>query len=73
MFEILGVPNFQEVEDYMKWDTYREIRTLAKMNVEPIKHLLFGSLTSKERELVTKMLSFHVEKRSTCREIAEFP
>ncbi|CAG9335461.1 unnamed protein product [Blepharisma stoltei] len=73
MFEILGIPQYQEVEEYMPWEMYRELRTLAKQNIEPLKHLLFGSLTSKERELVTKMLSFNIDKRSTCREIAGFP
>ncbi|OMJ69650.1 hypothetical protein SteCoe_32565 [Stentor coeruleus] len=72
MFEVLGTPNFQEVEEYLTWENYLELKTLAKQSKEPIKHVIFSSITGKEKDLVLGMLSFAIDKRPEIKSIAGF-
>ena len=73
MFEVLGVPQFQDVEDYITWENYKEIKSLAIQTNEPIKNIIFNSLTGKEREIFMNMLCFAVDKRIDSKAVASFP
>ncbi|OMJ73422.1 hypothetical protein SteCoe_27904 [Stentor coeruleus] len=76
MFEVLGTPNFQEVEEYLTWENYLELKTLAKQSKEPIKHMIFSSVSGKEKDLVLGMLSFAlsfaIDKRPEIKNVADF-
>ena len=71
MFEVLGIPKFSEVQEYMSWEIYRAIRSRVKG--APFKLELFKCLNDEERDLLESMLEFSPEKRPSCKDIANAP
>ena len=72
MFEVLGIPGFQEIEDYMTWENYKELKMLAKQNSEIEESSVFSGLEEKEQGLVLAMLNFAVDKRISAGTISNF-
>lgn len=71
MFEVLGIPVFQDVEDFITWENYKEIKALAKQNSE--NSSLFSGLEDFEENILRAMLTFAVEKRIDARGVTCFP
>lgn len=72
MFLVLGTPVFQDVESYMSWDNYSEIKMLAAGNRENLHRMVFQGVTWREKEMILSMLSFCIEKRPDLRTVAFF-
>jgi serine/threonine protein kinase len=72
MFEVLGIPIFQDVEDYITWENYQELKSLAKQTIEPVQELIFNTLPHRDKQIITSMLCFSIEKRVNSKTVANF-
>jgi serine/threonine protein kinase len=72
MFLVLGTPSFTDVESYMTWETYQELKTLASHNKENLHKMVFSGVTWREKDMILNMLSFSVEKRCDVKTVAFF-
>lgn len=73
MFQVLGAPTFQDVESYMAWDSYQEIKEMSLSSKENLQKMIFSGVPLREKEMVLAMLSFSIDNRAEAREIALFP
>jgi serine/threonine protein kinase len=66
MFEMLGVPEFNEVEEYMALETYEDLRHIQG---PPLIDKLFTGLSRGEQQLLGDMLKFDPNTRPSCQEL----
>jgi serine/threonine protein kinase len=71
MFDILGQPEYEDVEEYLTWDTYSEL--CSQTDREPIIHKLCDALSPDDKNLLISMLTFNPRARPSAREIASYP
>lgn len=69
MFEMLGVPEFNEVEEYMALETYEG---LSNVQGPPLIDKLFTGLSRHEQQLLGDMLRFDPNMRPSCQELLEY-
>ena len=67
MFEVLGVPEFEEVQQYMSSDTYEDIS--ASVTPESAQGDLLSALSEQERRLLLSMLQFDPNARKSLDDI----
>lgn len=73
MFQVLGIPNFQDVESYMAWESYIEYKEMASGCKENLQKMIFSGVPLREKEMIMAMLSFSIDKRVDIRDVAVFP
>ena len=72
LFEVLGTPEFGEVEAYISYEIFESIRDqVDSRDVVPLGDRLYEMLPKTEANLLIGMLSFDPYKRPTCKEILE--
>ena len=72
LFEVLGTPEFGEVEAYISYEIFENVRDqVDSRDVVPLGDRLYEMLPKTEANLLIGMLSFDPYKRPTCKEILE--
>mmetsp|Transcript_18391 Transcript_18391/g.33076 ORF Transcript_18391/g.33076 Transcript_18391/m.33076 type:complete len:586 (+) Transcript_18391:1607-3364(+) len=69
MFEMLGVPDLNEVEEYMALETYEDLKNIQG---PPLIDKLFTGLSRNEQQLLENLLRFDPNSRPSCQEILDF-
>jgi len=67
MFEVLGVPEFGEVQEYMTEETYEEV--CANISPESAQGDLLSALSEQERRLLLSMLQFSPRLRKSLEDL----
>jgi len=67
MFEVLGVPEFGEVQEYKTEETYEEVR--ANISPESAQGDLLSAFSEQERRLLLSMLQFYPDSRQSLEDL----